>query len=176
MARKRLVALVCGVGLACWVGAECVAQDWSPPVSQRDRDIAAETGSRVGDFPDAVLNGEPGSQDTCSVTVRAMKAGSMTPIVSGFKVTADAVSEQGHAMVTGKLTVTGGPKGSWAIRNAPPRFQVSDFFGNAGGGRGVISRRCWGAVSTVLLVVHDPQNLGKGADWVWDKNGKYAVE
>jgi hypothetical protein len=104
-----------------------------------------------------------------------MKAGSMTPIVGGFKVTADAMTETGHAVVTGKLTVTAGPKGSWTIHDVPARFQVYDYFGNAGQGRGVISRRCWGAVSTLLLVVHDPQNLGKGADWVWDRNGKYAV-
>ncbi len=142
MARTRWVALVCSVGLACGVMAKCVAQDWSPPVSQRDLDIAAETGSQVGDFPDAVLNGEPGSQDSCSVTVRAMKAGSMTPIVSGFKVTADAVSEQGHAVVTVKLTVTAGLRGSWTIHDAPVRFQVSDFFGNPGQGHGIISRRC----------------------------------
>ena len=104
-----------------------------------------------------------------------MKAGSMTPIETGFKVTADAVSETGHAVVTGKLTVIAGSKGSWTIRDAPPRFQVYDDFGNAGQGRGIISRRCWGAVSALLLVVHDPRNLGKGADRVWDRNGKYAV-
>jgi hypothetical protein len=40
----------------------------------------------------------------------------------------------------------------------------------------MIHRQCWGAVSTLLLVVKDPQNLGKGADWLWDKNGKYAVK
>lgn len=171
MTRTGWVALLCGLAMACGVAA----QQWTPPVSQQDKDIAAETGSNVGDFPNAILNGPPGAQDSCSVTVRAMKAGSMTPIVSGFKVTADGVSETGRIVVTGKLKVAAGPNGSWTIHDVPPRFQVYDEFGNGGAGRGVISRRCWGPVSTLLLIVHDPQNLGKGADWVWDKNGKYAA-
>ncbi len=39
----------------------------------------------------------------------------------------------------------------------------------------MIRRWCAGPVSTLLLVVKDPQNLGKGVDLLWDKNGKYAV-
>ena len=31
-------------------------------------------------------------------------------------------------------------------------------------------------VSTLLLVVKDPANVGKGIDLLWDKNGKYAVK
>ena len=173
MLRAGWVAVLCCGAMACGLAQP---PGWTPPVSQQDKDIAAETRSNVGDFPNAILNGPPGTQDSCSVTVRAMKAGSMTPIVmTGFKVTADAVSETGHIVVTGKLTVTAGPKGSWTIQDVPPRFQVYDELGNGGAGRGVITRRCWGPVSTLLLVVHDPQNLGKGADWVWDKDGKYSV-
>ena len=33
-----------------------------------------------------------------------------------------------------------------------------------------------GAGETLLLVVKDPANLGKGADWVWDVKGKYGVK
>ena len=40
----------------------------------------------------------------------------------------------------------------------------------------MIHLQCWGPVSTLLLVVKDPANLGKGADWLWDKKGKYAVK
>jgi len=166
-----LVVLVCGLGMA-WVVA---AQDWTPPVSQRDRDIAAETGGAVGDFPDAVMDGEPGTQDECSVAIRVMRAGSLTPIVGGVKLAADTLDEHGHLVPGGKLTVTLGAGGVWMIQNAPARFQVADFIGPGGAGRGWIRRRCWGPVSTLLLVVHDPQNLGKGADWVWDKGGKYGV-
>lgn len=173
MMRTRWVALLCCVGMVC---GEAQPPGWTPPVSQLDKDIAAETHSNVGDFPNAILNGPAATQDSCSVIVRAMKAGAMTPIIAGFKITADAVSETGHIVVTGKLTVAAGPKGSWTIHDVPARFQVYDDFSKGGGGRGVISRRCWGPISTLLLVVHDPQNLGKGADWVWDKNGTYAVE
>jgi hypothetical protein len=38
----------------------------------------------------------------------------------------------------------------------------------------MIHRQCWGPVSTLLLVVKDPANLGKGADFVWDVKGEYA--
>jgi hypothetical protein len=172
MTRVGWVALICGVVMACGL----VAQDWIPPASQQDKDIAAETHSSVGDFPDAVMDGPAGSQDECSVAVRVMKAGSMTPIVSGVTLTANTLDEHGQLVPGGKLTVTAEARGVWMIRDAPARFQVADSFTNGGGGRGWIRRRCWGAVSTLLLVVHDPANLGKGADWVWDKNGKYAVE
>ena len=172
MTRAGWLALLCCAAIVCGVAQP---PGWTPPVSQLDKDIAAETRSNVGDFPNAILNGPPGTQDECSVTVRAMVAGTMTPIVTGFKITADAVTETGHIAVIGKLAVTAGPKGSWVIHDVPARFQVYDAFSNGGAGRGVISRRCWGAVSTLLLVVHDPHNLGKGADWVWDKDGKYTV-
>jgi hypothetical protein len=165
------MVLVCGLAMA----GRAVAQVWTPPVQQHDKDIAAETGSAVGDFPDAVMDGPPGSQDACSVTVRVMKAGSMTPIVSGVTLTAATLDEHGQLVPGGKLSVTAGAGGVWTIRNVPARFQVADSFTNGGGGRGWIRRRCWGAVSTLLLVVHDANNLGKGADWVWDKDGKYAV-
>jgi hypothetical protein len=171
MARARWMVLVCGLAMGC--GA--AAQVWTPPVQQHDKDIAAETGSAVGDFPDAVMDGPPGNQDACSVTVRVMRAGSMTPIVSGVKLTAATLDEHGKLVPGGTLTVTPGAGGVWRIRNVPARFQVADSFDNGGAGRGWIRRRCWGAVSTLLLVVHDANNLGKGADWVWDKDGKYAV-
>jgi len=171
MARARLVVLVCGLVMACGTAA----QVWTPPVQQRDKDIAAETGGQVGDFPDAVMTGPAGTEAECTVAIRVMKAGSMTSIVSGVKLTAVTLDEHGHPVPGGTLTVTAGVGGVWRIRNAPVRFQVADSFDTGGGGRGWIRRQCWGSVSTLLLVVHDPQNLGKGADWVWDKNRKYAV-
>ncbi|MGA1983234.1 MAG: hypothetical protein ABSG84_12315 [Acidobacteriaceae bacterium] len=168
---RLLVGMVCGLAMAGGVAA----QVWTPPVQQHDKDIAAETGSNVGDFPDAVMNGPAGTQEECSVEVRVMRAGSMTPIVRGVRLTADTIDEHGHPTPGGKLTVTAEAGGIWMIRNVPPHFLVADSFDNGGAGRGWISRRCWGSVQTLLLVVHDPSNLGKGADWVWDKNGKYAM-
>ena len=85
------------------IPANCTAAGGPPPVSQRDKDIAAETGSSVGDFVDAVMTTAPGSQDTCSVAMRVMKAGSMTPIVSGFKLTAKRwTMEVGRGYVAGR--------------------------------------------------------------------------
>jgi hypothetical protein len=158
------------------VPANCTAAAGPPPVSQRDQDIATDTASKVGDFVDAVMTTEPGSQDTCSVAIRVMKAVSMTPITSGFTMTADTLDDQGNTVAGGKLTVTAGANGVLGISSAPPRFNMTMDFGNAGGGGGMIHRQCWGPVSTLLLVVKDPTNLGVGADWIWDKNGKYAVK
>ena len=161
------------------VPASCTAAAGPPPVSQRDQDIAAETGGKVGDFVDAVMTTAPGSQDTCSVAIRVMKAVSMTPIASGFKLTANGIDDakwaQGDTSPGANVPVTAGANGVWRIASPPPHFNMTVDFGDAGGGGGMIHRQCWGPVSTLLLVVKDPTNLGKGADWVWDKNGKYAA-
>jgi hypothetical protein len=160
--------------------ANCAAASGPPPVSQRDKDIAAETGGQVGDFVDAVMTTAAGSQDSCAVAIRVMKAGTMTPIVSGFKLSANVIDDakwaQGDTSPGANVPVAAGANGIWRIASPPPHFNITEDFGNAGGGAGMIHRQCWGAVSTLLLVVKDPQNLGKGADWLWDKNGKYAVK
>jgi hypothetical protein len=148
--------------------------------TQREKDIAAETGSNVGDFIDAVTTTAPGSQDTCAVAVRVMTAGSMTPIVSGFTFSANLIDDakwaQGDTSPGANVPVTAGANGVWRIASPPPHFNLMEDFGNAGGGGGMIRRQCWGPVSTLLLVVKDPANLGKGADFVWDVKGKYAAK
>jgi hypothetical protein len=158
--------------------AICTAAAGPPPPSQRDKDIAAETASQVGDFVDAVMTTSPGSQDTCAVAVRVMKAGAMTPIVSGFKLSANVIDDakwaQGDTSPGANVPVTAGVSGVWKIASPPPHFNLMEDFGNAGGGGGMIHRQCWGPVSTLLLVVKDPANLGKGADFVWDVKGEYA--
>jgi hypothetical protein len=162
------------------VPASCTAAAGPPPVSPRDQDIATETASKVGDFVDAVMTTAPGSQDTCSVAIRVMKAGAMTPITSGFKLTANVIDDakwaQGDTSPGANVPVTAGANGVLRIASPPPHFNILEDFGDAGGGGGMIHRQCWGPVSTLLLVVKDPTNLGVGADWVWDKNGKYAVK
>ncbi|MGA1983233.1 MAG: hypothetical protein ABSG84_12310 [Acidobacteriaceae bacterium] len=158
------------------IPANCTAAGGPPPPSQRDKDIAAETGSNVGDFVDAVMTTAPGPQDTCSVAIRVMKAVSMTPITSGFTLSADTLDDQNNPVPGGKLTVTAGANGVWRIANVPARFDMSEDFGNAGGGGGTLRRQCWGPVSTLLLVVKDPTKLGLGADWLWDVKGKYGVK
>jgi hypothetical protein len=162
------------------VPASCTAAAGPPPVSQRDQDIATDTASKVGDFVDAVMTTAPGSQDSCSVAIRVMKAGSMTPIVSGFKLSANEIDDakwaQGDTSPGANVPVTAGANGVWRIASPPPHFNLMEDFGNPGGGGGMIHRQCWGPVSTLLLVVKDPQNLGIGTDWVWDKNGKYAAK
>jgi len=163
------------------VPANCTAAAAGPPpVSQRDKDIAAETSSSVGDFVDAVMTTAPGSQATCSVAIRVMKTVSMTPITSGFTLSANVIDDakwaQGDTSPGANVPVTAGANGVWKIASPPPHFNLMEDFGNAGGGGGMIHLQCWGPVSTLLLVVKDPTNLGLGADWLWDVKGKYGVK
>jgi hypothetical protein len=88
----------------------------------------------------------------------------------------DAKWAQGDTSPGANVPVTAGANGVWRIASPPPHFNLNEDFGNAGGGGGMIHKQCWGPVTTLLLVVKDPANLGKGADWIWDKNGKYAVK
>jgi hypothetical protein len=159
--------------------ATCTAAPGPPRVSPRDQKIADETGSKVGDFVDAVMTTDPGSQASCSVAIRVLKSGAMTPITSGFKLTANVIDDakwaQGDTSPGANVPVTMA-NGVVRIANPPPHFNITTDFGAAGGGGGgMIHLQCWGPVSTLLFVVQDPQNLGVGADWVWDKNGKYAA-
>lgn len=160
--------------------AICTAAPAAPAVSPRDQQIADETGSKVGDFIDAVMTTAPDSQDSCAVVIRVMKAGSMAPITGGFKLSANVIDDQklaqGDTSPGATVPVISGPNGVARIASPPPHFSMTEDFGSAGGGGGMIHRQCWGPLSTLLLVVQDPQNLGIGADWVWDKNGKYAVK
>ena len=110
MARARLVVLVCGLVMACGTAA----QVWTPPVQQRDKDIAAETGGQVGDFPDAVMTGPAGTEAECTVAIRVMKAGSMTSIVSGVKLTAVTLDEHGHPVPGGTGESKRAPVRGWA--------------------------------------------------------------
>ena len=144
--------------------AVCTAPAGPPPPSPRDQQIAKETNSKVGDFPDAVMSTDPGSQATCSVAIRVMKAGAMTPITSGFKLSANVIDDaklaQGDTSPGANVPVTAGANGVWQIASPPPHFNLMEDFGNAGGGGGMIHRQCWGPVSTLLLVVQNPQSLG----------------
>ena len=136
MAGTRRIGLLCGVAMI-WLGSAWaqLPSGYTPPVSQQDKDIAAETGSNVGDFPDAVMDGPAGTQDECSVAVRVMRAGSMTPIVNGVTLTAVTLNEHGQVVPGGKLTVTPRAGGVWMIHTVPARFQVADSFTNGGGVR-----------------------------------------
>lgn len=162
------------------VPASCTATAGPVGPTDREKEIAAETGGKVGDFVDAVMTTAPGSQDSCSVAVRVMNAGSMAPIAGGFKLTANVIDDakwaQGDTSPGANVPVTAGANGVWRVASPPPHFNLMEDFGDAGGGSGMIHRQCWGPVSTLLLVVKDPQNLGKGADWLWDVKGKYGVK
>jgi len=156
------------------VPAVCTAAAGPPPVTQREKDIAAETGSSVGDFVDAVMTNDAGPVSSCSVNIRVMAAGSMKPITSGFKLSAKVLDDQGNDGAA--LTVTAGANGVWRLDNAPARFDMSEDFGDAGGGGGTVRRWCVSATSTLMLVEKDPTKLGLGADWLWDVKGKYGVK
>lgn len=152
----------------------CTAAAGPPPPTQREKDIAAETNSQVGDFVDAVMTSDAGSVTACSVNIRVMVENSMKPIPSGFTLSAKVLDDQGNDGAA--LTVTAGANGVWRLNNPSVRFDMSEDFGNGGGGGGTVRRWCVSPTSTLLLVVKDPTKLGLGADWLWDVKGKYAVK
>jgi hypothetical protein len=160
--------------------AICTAPAGPPPISDREKEIAADTSSQVGDFIDAVMTQDTGTASACAVTIRVMKAGTMTPITSGYKLSANVIDDQrlaqGDSTPGAGIPLVAGANGVVHMLNAPAHFNLSEDFGNAGGGGGMIRRWCSSPVSTLLLVVRDPANVGKGIDLLWDKNGKFTAK
>ena len=58
------------------------------------------------------------------------------------------------------------------IPNAPKHFYMDVEFGNTGSASALIYRQCFGAETTLLLVVKNVDNFSEGADWLWSKTGK----
>ena len=136
--------------------AACKDVKLPPTAGER---FAAETGGAAADFMDATA--PPGSPNSCTVLFKAVYAGSMQTI-SGYKLTMDNVDKTGE-MKNGILR----------IDNAPATFTLDLRFPD-GGGMAQVYRQCPLAQTMLLMVQKDPANLGKGADWMWVKAGKFA--
>ncbi len=159
-----------------------------PPPTDAER-IAAETGGNAADFTFATHG--PASANSCTVIFRVVRAGSMTPITSGFQVALDqtvdadhmgsytiGLGEVGHSTFSGGglREVTGQLRnGVLRIDNPPAQFDIETAFGRAGSGSALLYRQCFGPQTVLLYVIKNPDKLSDGADWLWVKSGKYAA-
>jgi hypothetical protein len=131
---------------------------------------------------DAIM--PPASPKACSVQFKIVRAGSMTPIASGFQVALDLNVNLEHAasykIGAGQngATFSGGNlrevtsqfrNGVLRIDNAPAHWDVEIYSAKAGAASALIYRQCFGAQPTLLLVLKNPEKISEGADWRWVK-------
>jgi len=67
--------------------------------------------------------------------------------------------------------------GALRIDNPPAYFNLSVNIPtpNRGAGIGLVYRQCFAPVTNLYYVVKDPEDVGKGADFLFAKSGKYAA-
>ena len=131
------------------------------PVPTDDDKIAAITGGPGSDYAFA-NKGEPsGASGGCMILFHVVRAGSMTPVTSGFQV-----------FVDGKQ-VPVLPNGLTRLVNMPKQFEL-DVRVPDGGSFTPIVRQCNKPQTTLLMVVKNWEKLGQGADFLWVKSGKFA--
>ena len=129
------------------------------PVPTDEDKIAAITGGSGSDYAFA-NKGEP-TGGGCMILFHVVRAGSMTPVTSGFQVFVDGKEVPVLA------------NGLTRLVNMPKQFQL-DVRVPSGGGTAPIFRQCNKPQTTLLLVAKNWDKLGEGADWLWVKSGKLA--
>lgn len=161
-----------------------------PPVhvpTEKER-YTAETGDNGDNFVNAGMG--PGSQNSCTMLMRVVRAGSMQP-VTGYQVALDlnfdmdhppshsiGVGSAGHSTFSGGnlKEVTGQiQNGVLRIDNIPDHFDVEMTFGNGGAASAMVYRKCAGPQTVLFYVVKNPDKLQDGGDWMWVKSGKFAA-
>jgi hypothetical protein len=173
------------------VPASCAAAAAAPPPPTEAERIAAETGDSAANFVNAIYG--PGSKNACSVLLRVVRAGAMTPIVNRLQVAIDTtynVDNPPHYVygmgTDGSQTFSGGGiheitsqihNGMVRIDNPPSYFNlaVNLMKPGFGAGEGLIYRQCFAPTTVLLYVVKDPDNPSAGGDFLWVKSGKYAT-
>jgi hypothetical protein len=129
------------------------------PLPTDDEKIAAITGGPGSDY--AFANKGEATNGGCLVLFHVVRAGSMAPVTSGYKV-----------FVDGK-EVPVLPSGLARLLNTPKEFNIEVRVSN-GGATGPILRQCNKPQTTLLMVAKNWEALGEGADFLWVKSGKFA--
>jgi hypothetical protein len=129
------------------------------PLPTDEEKIAAITGGPGSDY--AFANKGEATNGGCMILFHIVRAGSMTPVTSGFQVFVDGK----------EIRVL--PNGLTRLLNMPKQFQL-DVRVPSGGATGPIFRQCNKPQTTLLLVAKNWDKLGEGADWLWVKSGKFA--
>jgi hypothetical protein len=166
--------------------ASCAAA--APPPPTMEEQLAADTAGHVADYSSALQ--EKPSPNSCSVNIRAVKAGSLEPITSGFQIAIDTtykVEDRPHYTMgvgdNGIESFSGGGlheltgqlhNGALRIDNVPPYFYVMTHFGKGGDESALVYRQCLGPTAVLVILVRDPSDLAKGGEFLWAKSGKFA--
>lgn len=157
--------------------ANCNAAAASAPPTGQGR-IADETGGNAASYANAIM--PPPSKDACNVVFKVVQAKTLQPLLN-FKIGLDRQIDPNHMpayTMGGSATFSGGNikdvsgqlrNGTLHIDNAPPQFDVELLFGQAGAASALIYRQCFGAETTLLYVVKNPQKMSDGGDWLWVK-------
>jgi hypothetical protein len=126
-----------------------------------DEKIAAITGGTGSDYAFANQGESSGASGGCMILFHVVRAGSMTPVTSGFQLWVDGK----------QISVL--PNGLARLVNMPKQFTL-DVRVPSGGATAPIFRQCNKPQTTLLLVAKNWDKLGEGADWLWVKSGKLA--
>ena len=163
-----------------------------PPLTPAEV-IALETGDSGDNFVNGIYG--PGSKDSCSIVVRVVAAKTMAPITRRWQAAIDTTYNMdspsppaySFGMGTdGSSTFSGGGlheitsqihNDMLRIDNPPAYFNLSVNIPtpNKGAGIGLVYRQCFAPVTNLYYVVKDPDDMGKGADFLFAKSGKYAA-
>jgi hypothetical protein len=131
------------------------------PMPTDEDKIAAITGGPGSDYAFA-NKGEPsGASGGCMILFHIVRAGSMTPVTSGFQVFVD--DKEVRVL----------PNGLARLVNMPKQF-IIEVRVPSGGASGPIYRQCNRPQTTLLMVAKNWDSLGQGADFLWVKSGKFA--
>ena len=170
--------------------AACAAAAAAPPIPTEAEHIATITGGNAQDFKSSSYG--PGSDNTCTVLFRVVRAGIMEPITSRFQVAVDPNVDVDHPVhyttglsdTVGQSTFEGGGihdvtaqvrNGVLRIENVSKQFHMEIVFGKPGSSSGMLYRQCSAPETVLLLVLKNPDKISEGADWLWVKSGKYAT-
>ena len=155
--------------------------------------MAEETGDSGDNFVNAIYG--PGSKNSCSIVVRVVAAKTMAPVTRRWQFAIDTTYNQDDPNPPhyefgvgndGTSTFSGGHiheltsqihNDMLRIDNPPAYFNtaMNVVQPGHGTGTGLIYRQCFAPVTMLYYVLKDPADIGKGADWLYAKAGKYAA-
>jgi hypothetical protein len=131
------------------------------PLPTDDDKITAITGGSASDYAIANKGESTGASGGCMILFHIVRAGSMTPVTTGFQVFADG--KEVRVLPNGLARLLGMPK-QFNLEVRVP----------SGGATAPISRQCNKPQTTLFMVAKNWDKLGEGVDWLWVKSGKFA--
>jgi hypothetical protein len=154
--------------------------------------IADETGDNAANYESGASG--PGSKNSCSVVLRTVEAGTMTPITH-IQVAIDTQYNQDDPTPPhyvfgvrndGTSTYAGGHvreitnavhNGAVSLGTPPPYFMLGVNLIHPGHGAdlGLVYRKCFAPTQVLLYVVRDYGKSTESGDYLWVKSGKYAA-